>query len=414
MQLMLSLFLLSTRILAVGDGHPYSRIDDAIRDAKPGDTVTIYKKSSGYHATAMRILTPRIRVVGMSSEKIVLDGEGFEYSGAGSVPRAIVQLEPTASDVTIENLEFRGAHNQSFNGAGVRINGAMRATVRDCVIHGNDMGIMSNGAANEPDAATEQLIDHCRIYANGNLKDPGYNHNLYLGGTSVTVQFCEIYGALTGHNLKSRAHFNLVRYCHIYDSANRELDFVEAWDTERADSNAVLIGNVIAKDPGCKGNRAVIHFGQEKGKRNGQIYLFHNTIVTPFQSPVVMVTSPQASLEMDGNVIYNPAEASPQLASLVPGMSSQAVQGRANWISHNYDLGSTALAPAQQTMGTLKGAAPSDAFAQTLCVGGTGHLSETTLRYRDGEGRAQDGMPKYRFTPAGKWVPGTPASFGAG
>ncbi|MFN8219030.1 MAG: hypothetical protein U0S12_02720 [Fimbriimonadales bacterium] len=60
------------------------------------------------------------------------------------------------------------------------------------------------------------------------MADPGYNHNLYLGGTSVTIQFCEIYGALTGHNLKSRAHFTRVQYNLHPRLREPEMDLVDA------------------------------------------------------------------------------------------------------------------------------------------------------------------------------------------
>ena len=130
----------------------------------------------------------------------------------------------------------------------MRINAAKNVTIGDCEIYDNDMGIMSGGAVNDEHAAENQLIENCKIHANGNAKDSGYNHNLYLGGTSAVISHCEIFGSLTGHNLKSRAHFNRIEYCYIHDAANREIDLVEGWDTERAESNALLIGNVIVKD----------------------------------------------------------------------------------------------------------------------------------------------------------------------
>lgn len=192
---------MSSTILTVGDGRTYAQLTDAVAAAKSGDTIAVYRKREGYGDTAVLIRKAGLKIVGMESPRIILDGGSFEYSGAGSVPRAIFQVDPGADGVMIENFELRGAHNRSYNGAGVRINAANRVTVRNCDIHGNDMGIMSNGIAGNPHAGEDQLIESCSIHENGNLKDPGYNHNLYLGGTSATIRFCNIHRSLTGHNL---------------------------------------------------------------------------------------------------------------------------------------------------------------------------------------------------------------------
>ena len=150
------------------------------------------------------------------------------------------------------------------------------------------------------------MIEFCEIHHNGDPADPGYNHNLYLGGTSVTLRACEVHSSLTGHNVKSRAHHNRVEYCYIHDSANREFDLVDAADTAQPDSHAVLLGNIIVKDPNCGGNRSVIHFGQDGGKEHdGTLHLVFNTIVTPFMSPVVELSAPKAKAQLTGNLVWD-------------------------------------------------------------------------------------------------------------
>ena len=66
----------------------------------------------------------------------------------------------------------------------MRINQANHVAVRKCSIHDNDMGIMSNGDGSLA-TAVDQRIEECRIWRNGDPAEPGHNHNLYLGGTSV-------------------------------------------------------------------------------------------------------------------------------------------------------------------------------------------------------------------------------------
>ena len=148
------------------------------------------------------------------------------------MPRAIFQFNPEATGCRLEGFELSGAHNESHNGAGVRINQADHVTIHDCSIHDNDMGIMSNGNGSLA-SAVDQRIEHCAIHHNGDLARPGYNHNLYLGGTSVTLRFCEVAHSLTGHNVKSRAHYTRVEYCFVHDSANREFDLVDAAESRQ-------------------------------------------------------------------------------------------------------------------------------------------------------------------------------------
>ena len=207
---------------------------------------------------------------------------------------------------------------------------------------------MSNGDGS-PTTAVDQRIEHCQIHHNGDPSEPGYNHNLYLGGTSVTLRFCEVHSSLTGHNVKSRAHHTRVEYCYVHDSANREFDLVDAAETARPESHAVLLGNIIVKDPKCQGNRAVIHFGQDGGKEHdGTLYLAFNTIVTPFISPVVDLSAPKAKASLVGQSGQRrrQRQSNQVLASARNGASLQGVTGSHNWLSGGFGgVGGTRLDP---------------------------------------------------------------------
>ncbi len=352
--------------LDVGDGKSFARIEDALVAAQPGDTIRVWPSTKGYGQTALRLTKPRIRLE--AATKIVLDGTGFDYSGSGSVPRAIIQFNPEATDCVVSGFTLRGAHNQSHNGAGVRINGAANATVERCEIEGNDMGIMSNGAS-----ATGQTIEHCHIHHNGSAEDPGYNHNLYLGGADVLVRFCEIDHALTGHDLKSRAHFTRVQGCYLHDSANREFDLVEAEETVPAHSNAALINNLVVRGS-SGGNGNVIHFGREKGVHNGGIWLIGNTIVTTSSAPVLSLSDERATATLTSNVIVSKDQGRPSLLAFTNGSSPNAVTGNPNWISPVY--GDSPLRMASQL------SLPQDFWA-TFKVPGP----STKAEYEDGGGR---------------------------
>ncbi len=335
--------------LTVGPDQNFARIEEALAAAAPGDVITVHPQTSNtaYAKVALDVDKPRItlRAAAPPGIRVALNGRDFNYTGNGSTPRAIVQFNKNASGCVLEGFELFGAHNESHNGAGVRINQANDVTVRNCEIHNNDMGLMSNGDGTLG-CATNQRIEACVIHHNGDPSDPGYNHNLYLGGASVTLTGCDVHSSLTGHNVKSRAHKIEVRDCLIHDSANRELDLVDAAETAFPDSDAVLVGNQITKARNCPGNREVIHFGQDGGKaRKGTLLLESNTICTPFVSPVVQLSAPQTRVVMNQNRVENSGSQKSGQILVNRGASTMpdAVQGRGNQMSSSF-TGSTSTA----------------------------------------------------------------------
>ena len=329
----------AAEVLEVGPGRKFDRIETALAAAKAGATIMVYPRGDGapYERVACFVDKPRITFRGVGPKPVVLSGEGFAYSGVGRTPRAMFQFMPGADHGRVENFELRDASNRSHNGAGVRIVGANHVTIAGCNIHDNDMGIMSNGNGTL-EYGLDQVITRCRIHHNGTEKEPGQNHNLYLGGASVTVRFCEVSHSLTGHNLKSRAHHTQVEYCFIHDSANREFDLVDDRVTARPESHAVLLGNIIVKAQPLDGNRGVIHFGQDGGgAHDGTLFLAFNTIVTPYGSPVVLLTSPVSKANLVGNIVWDRRAGGRQtIAMAAKGAKLENVTGERNWFASGF------------------------------------------------------------------------------
>ena len=329
--------------IQVGPEKQFQQLESALKSAKEGDTILVHPlpKDEPYSKVALYISTANITIRAITPQKrITLSGSGFDYSGRGSAPRAIVQFNKGADNCRLEGFKLSGAHNRSHNGAGVRINQANGVTISNCEIHSNDMGIMSNGDGTAATGA-EQLITNCIIHSNGNLKDPGYNHNLYLGGESVTLKDCEVHSSLTGHNVKSRAHRTVIRSCYIHDSSNREIDLVDHKnDTTRPESDAIILDCIIVKAPECRGNRGVIHFGQDiGGDRNGTLHLTDNIIVTPYISPVVYISAKGSGARICGNIICDGGVG--QRNQVLVTHSKKITQPKPvpisdNWLSHGY------------------------------------------------------------------------------
>jgi len=309
--------------LNVGPGEIFARIEDAVAAAKPGDTILVHPPGEGraYERVAVMVRTPRLRIIAadppavstnsvrknLSGDtppaRISLRGDGFMYSGQGATPRAIVQFEPEADGCVLDGFELSGARNDSHNGAGVRINQANHITIRSCLIRDNDMGIMSGGDGT-PNAAQDQRIENCLIFRNGSNVEQGQSHNLYLGGASAVISACEIHSSTAGHNIKSRAHYTRIEYSWVHDSANREIDLVDAaGDTDIPDSDAVILGCIIAKSADTKGNRGVIQFGQDGGNNHtGTLHIISSTIINPFASAAVALTAPGARVAIHNSL----------------------------------------------------------------------------------------------------------------
>jgi hypothetical protein len=84
----------------------------------------------------------------------------------------------------------------------------------------------------------------------------------------------------------------------------------------------------------------VIHFGQDGGgERNGTLYLIHNTIVTPFISPVVDLSSRDAKAELIGNIIDDGGKLrrNQVLGAGSRGQASPtAITGTNNWLAPGF------------------------------------------------------------------------------
>ena len=340
----------------VGPGRTFGSVAEALAAAGAGDEVVVFPRPGGrpYAAVAVRVrvpaLTLRAATAGEGGGPVTLSGAGADLSGAGPAPRAVVQFDPAADGGTLAGFALTGARNETDNAAGVRITGADRVTVRDCEIFGNDMGVMSDGDPRDPARrAADQRVEGCVIRGNGAPRRPGLSHNLYLGGTSVLVRGCEIFGSTTGHNVKSRARLTRVEHCHVHDSANREFDVVDArgvtdYQDDAGGADAVLVGNLIVKADPCPGNTGVIHFGRDGAAgRAGTLHLVHNTVVTPHRGAVVELSSVGARAALADNAVWgggagDPAGPPVRLARAARDGAALAdrVSGAGDWFSPRF------------------------------------------------------------------------------
>ncbi len=307
----------------VGHGSRCKTLAD-LPPLQPGDVVEM---APGIHnglfklrasGTAERPIVLR----GAAEGTAVLDGTGHTATGAGAVPRAVLQIE--GSWVRIENLAFRNARNLQGNAAGIRVTGAAHTTLFRCSIMHCDMGIMS-------DSNDMLHIEQCEIAFNGSPQYfNGYSHNLYLGGNRTKIRFCNIHHPVCGMNVKTRGRFTALLYNYIANSQEGELSLVDEQDTGLPYSNALLLGNVVVSSSRRTGNDwKFLDFGQDMGRpHNGTLFLIHNTFAAG--SPHIQflqASSAQAGIEAHNNIFYG----SSQIVRKAPG----TVSGSHNWLPEN-------------------------------------------------------------------------------
>jgi len=379
----------------VGAGQAYTTLA-GLPSLSPGDVVEIHP---GTYNEVKRwrdagTLASPITIRGLGTTRPVIDATGFTVDGASPNPRAVFQIE--ASNIVIQHLEFINARNGN-NGAAVRVTGSAATTtgvtISDCRLDSCDMGFMN-------DSCDQITLSACEIDGNGTAANSGYSHNLYLNGGATTLQGCYIHDALYGQNVKSRGHFTALLYCWIADSQDGEVGLVDSpGETASADSNAVLLGNVIiSKDRGAGWNdQRFILFGQDEGgAHSGTIYVINNTCIAGAATNTFLWSNwPSAVIVAENNIftgsdiVLNPASTGPASGSgcwmtsgaVPPAGFSASVQGAAPGFvdQATLDLTLTAVSPCRG----IGNAAPS---------------------YVDGGGTTRSGIPTLTYQALGTLV----------
>ncbi len=258
--------------LRVGPDEAITRISEAARLARDGDTVLIMP---GTYRGDVAVWTQRrlsIRGVGQRP-LLVADGKSAEGKAIWVIRNG---------DIGIENIEFRGARAASGNGAGIRFERG-RLLLRDCHFIDNQMGLLTG---NDP-ASSLRIEDSSFSAAPAQFES--LPHLLYVG----TIGRFELSGSrfesgFRGHLVKSRARVNRIRYNWIVDGeagrASYELDLPNGGD-------AWLVGNVIGQSAASE-NLALISFGVEGFRWPvNRLRLEHNTLINGTEAGAQLVRS---------------------------------------------------------------------------------------------------------------------------
>ena len=367
---------------AVGPGQAFPTIA-SVPALGPGDVVEIqcgtYNEVRRWTDSATAESPITLRGV-CATGRPVIDANRRRVSGNHGLPRAAWQIE--GSHYRIENLEFRNARNRD-NGAGIRVLGS-DVTITDCKVSSCDMGIMSSGS-------DDLVITGSEIAFNGTGKNDGLSHNLYVAGGSVTIMYSRIHDAISGENVKSRAHYTALLYNHIADAAESEVEGVDGADTIAPNSNMVMIGNILVSRPDRSINTTkFINFGQDMGgSHDGTLYLINNTLIAGSPSIGFLRSSaPTSAIVVTNNVFFGSD------TIVQPGFAAQ-IGGTHNWAQNT-----ATLPPGFASTTTASSPAFVDPTLRNYRLTAGSSCRDTGIAsptYVDGSGTVRQGMPALEY-----------------
>ncbi len=248
--------------LRVGPGEAVTRIADAAKLAKDGDTVEILPGEYRGDVAVWQQKSLTLRGIG---KRPVLIADGNSAEG-----KAIWVIRN--GDFRIENIEFRGTRVADRNGAGIRFERG-KLTVRHCAFTDNQTGLLTGGAKD-----AELVIESSEFSRNGT--GDGQTHNLYVGTIAkLSVTGSRFQAVNAGHLIKSRARQSNIRYNFIYDGpagkASYEVEFPNG-------GVATLVGNIIGQGAATQ-NPVVVSYGAEgKVWPENSLTLIHNTLISDY------------------------------------------------------------------------------------------------------------------------------------
>ena len=239
----------------------YTVPSKAIAAAKDGNTILI---DAGTYTDDFAVITANnltIRGVGGKARLV--------QSSNGVIPSGKAIWVTSGSNITIDNVEFSGAHVSDGNGAGIRAEGA-GLIVTNSYFHDSENGILASA-----NSSSDIDIEYSE-FANNGVGGDGHTHNVYIGTVrSLTFKYDYSHSSNVGHLVKSRALKNVIAYNRLTDelgTGSYEVDLPDGGES-------YVIGNMIEQGPNT-GNPSIIAYAEESTSNpTQQLYVSGNTIV---------------------------------------------------------------------------------------------------------------------------------------
>jgi hypothetical protein len=279
----------------------------AIAAAKDGDTIEIVGDWT-YSGDVCAVARNNLIIRGVQGRPVI-DAAGNQYGNKGT-------WVVTGNNITVENVEMKGSKVMDGNGAALRLEGT-NFTLRQAFIHDNENGILSGANRN-----SNIVIEHSEFGHNGH--GDGQTHNLYIGNAkSLTFRYNYSHDAVIGHDLKSRAMFNMIAYNRFSSTPpGRPGSTASGKPSYEIDlpsgGTSYIIGNVI-EQPAINDNPAMVAYGEEGPTNPGQdLYVINNTFINDFSSGTFLFISGKVSTPalLQNNVFAGPGTVTTQASAV--------------------------------------------------------------------------------------------------
>ncbi len=252
----------TAQTLQVGPDRALKTPAAAARLARSGDTVEI---DAGVYDNDYAT---------WPQDDITIRGIGgmAHLKSSGNIPNGKAIWIVAGNNVLIENVEFSGARVEDTNGAGIRHERG-NLTLRNTYFHHNEFSILTG---RDPEASL--VIEDSRFFYQ--KRESRFSHGLYIGALKrFSITGSHIMGTDRGHQIKSRAYENHIRYNRIedipggtssrlVDLPNCGLSFVIGNDMQQADSTQ----NVDAIGYGAEGC-------DDRSDMQRRLFVVNNTFV---------------------------------------------------------------------------------------------------------------------------------------
>jgi len=238
--------LCEARTLEVGEGKAYKLPSEAIKDAKDGDKVLIYKDKEDYFDCAF-VNAPNVTIEGAAPDAAV----AMTDKACGGKGLLVI----SGANVTVRNLTLTRVRVPDGNGAGIRAEGN-GLTVDKVKFINNQEGILAGVKGGTITIKDSEFVK------NGNCANSGgCAHAIYVGEVDLLhVEHSKFSNTQQGHHIKSRALRTEVINCDIRDGADGTASYL----VEIPNGGAVVVRDTIMeKGPKAENHSAAISIGAE-------------------------------------------------------------------------------------------------------------------------------------------------------
>lgn len=260
----------AAKTLMVGPAGAPLSLQQALAQAQDGDTIELL--SGDYTASSVLIENRRLHFKGVGKRPVI--------RGSGLLPAAHALWLVRGGQVTLENLEFRGARSIDGEGSGIRMEGG-HLHLRRVALYDNEYGLFAPQAAQ-----AELIIEDCEFGLAPRVVG-GLHHLLNVGRIAkLTVTGSRFQQGFEGQLIKTRARENTISYNFIHDGQRGGASY----EIEIANGGlATLVGNVIGQGADSQ-NPVLVSYGTERvGWDRNALVMAHNTFINYGWTPAWFV-----------------------------------------------------------------------------------------------------------------------------